>query len=317
MFKGRVRLETKDFSGKYAHLNKCKFIDVSILSVFRATVVVGMQRGLGISANWKSFIHKLGMGLSASSFLEVDNQNLILSHGFKDLDGTEKGVVSYWYGMAFAKLVADSELKVPWLEHVDEKWKSGKVVLSSGKKERGDLAGLDRGGNWHVIEAKGRSQVCTPQLIKDAKKQAANVKLVENKIPETRSAVGVSLSKCPISIVFVDPPSSEEYEGEFWSVSMDEFFEKYYRNIIEYLTSQKHERVNLGGKGIFVCASLFPEEEVGGARAKIGLLDSIFRDPRAALHAVESIPENDEKIGSDGIVIFGTEWEPEDEFAQM
>ncbi|PZM78816.1 MAG: hypothetical protein DKT66_23235 [Candidatus Melainabacteria bacterium] len=311
MFKGRAHLKTSGFSGNYAHLNKNKYVDLSILSVFKATVVVGMQRGGSIAANWKPFIHKLGMGLSATAFLEIDNQNLILSPEFKDLDGTEKGVVSYWYGMAFAKLIVDAELKVPWLEHVDEKWKSGKLILSGASKERGDLAGMDRGGGWHVVEAKGRSHSCTSKLVKDAKQQASNVKMIENQIPETRSVVAVSLGKQPISIIFTDPPSNEDVEGEIWKVSREDFFEKYYRNIIEYLKSQEHERVNLGGKGIFVCARLFPREETRWGRAKIGLLQNIFLNPQTALHAVEGLPEGDSKIGSDGIVIFDTVWDSE------
>lgn len=309
MLKGRVYLKTSAFSGNYLHLNKNKYVDLSILSVFKATVVVGMQRGSSIAANWKPFIHKLGMGLSATAFLEIDNQNLILSPEFKDLDGTEKGVVSYWFGMAFAKLVADAELRVPWLEHVDEKWKSGKLVLSTASKERGDLAGMDRRGKWHVVEAKGRSHTCTAKLIKDAKQQASNVKMIENQIPETRSVVAVSLGKQPISVIFTDPPSNEDFDGEIWKVSREDFFEKYYRNIIEYLKSQNHEKVNLGGKGVFICASLFPKEETRWGRAKIGLLQSIFHNPQAALDAVEDIPEGDSKIGSDGIVIFDTEWD--------
>jgi len=144
--------------------------DVSPWAVLRAVLTVGLQRFTDVfSLGWQGFLHRFGMGLSAISFLEESSAGLCLSDKYRSLDGSEKGATTYWYGMALAKIIADAELGVRWLAHVDRMRESGALIIESGTNERGDLAGRDPSGHWHVVEAKGRSSSYSVSLVTKAK----------------------------------------------------------------------------------------------------------------------------------------------------
>lgn len=155
-----VTVTCRNFTGVCAATNGVRLRNVSRRAVLRAVITVGAQRFLDIfSLGWRGLLHRFGMGLSAFSFLEQSPAGLCLSDRFSSLDSSEKGVMSYWYGMALAKIIADIELGVPWLAHVDQMRKSGALTTLPGSNERGDLVGRGANADWH-----GRSQG-TQQLV--------------------------------------------------------------------------------------------------------------------------------------------------------
>lgn len=182
--------------------------DISPRAVLRAVVTVGAQRFLDVfSIGWRGLLHRFGMGLSALSFLEQSPVGLRLSNRYRFLDASEKGAATYWYGMALSKIVADAELKVPWLAHVDQMRASGALTVASGTNERGDFVGRDTSGNWHVVEAKGRSNSYPASLVTKAKRQSARVTSINGQSPATTSACITSLFTQPISVLLDDPPT--------------------------------------------------------------------------------------------------------------
>jgi len=84
------------------------------------------------------------------------------------------------------------------------------LTLVSGGK-RGDLVGWDTHGEWHVVEAKGRSSGGNiADALSEAKGQAQNIRLVDNKtrqrlLPATASGCVSNLSTVPITIHARDP----------------------------------------------------------------------------------------------------------------
>jgi hypothetical protein len=77
------------------------------------------------------------------------------SDAFKDLDPLEKAAVTYFLGLAVAKLLAARLLSVPWLVHLDRVVHTLGIRLSG--RSRPDLIGYGHSRGWIVVEAKGRS----------------------------------------------------------------------------------------------------------------------------------------------------------------
>jgi len=235
---------------------------------------------------------------------------------------SEKAASSYWYGMAFAKLVSESELSVPWLGHVDRMRASGALTTTSSSNERGDLVGRDRSSRWHVVEAKGRSNSYPQSLVDTAKQQAANVTTINNQPPRTTSACVTSLFSSPVSIL-LDDPKPRRRDGRRWRIAEDLFFRTYYRGIIQYI--QEHGgRRQREAEGTFMVAPLFPyfwdippmRPDWADWRLELGLLAEVFESPAEAASVTEHLPgtsevADDGKVGSDGIALFGRmpDWE--------
>ena len=127
-----IEIICRSFDGSYSGINGTHNLDVTQRAFFRAVVTVGMQRFRDLfRLGWRGFFHRFGMGLSALSFLEQRGSSLCLSAEYIGLDMSEKGVATYWYGMALAKLVAEAELSIPWLSHVDRMKAIGALQTSS------------------------------------------------------------------------------------------------------------------------------------------------------------------------------------------
>jgi hypothetical protein len=306
----------QDFTAAYASTNGQRRRDVSRRAVLRAVITVGAQRFQDVlSLGLRGLLHRFAMGLSAFSFLDQSPAGLCLSDDYRSLDMSEKGAATYWYGMAFAKIVADSELGIAWLAHVDEMRENGALVTSSGSNERGDLVG--RGMNdWHVVEAKGRSNPYPSTLVTKAKGQSARIVSVNGQPPATTSACITSLFTKPISVLLDDPQSDAEGNEEHWTIRKDRFFVEYYRGIIEYLRGFGPRREKRVDNAVFVVAPLFPffwdffhfphPPPFPEWRLELGLMASICEAPEQAPEAVGNLPyEAEGKIGSDGIAIFG------------
>lgn len=318
-----VTVTCRNFTGVCAATNGVRLRNVSRRAVLRAVITVGAQRFLDIfSLGWRGLLHRFGMGLSAFSFLEQSPAGLCLSDRFSSLDSSEKGVMSYWYGMALAKIIADIELGVPWLAHVDQMRKSGALTTLPGSNERGDLVGRGANADWHVVEAKGRSNSYPASLVTKAKSQSARVTFINGQPPATTSACITSLFTHPISVLLDDPPPDHKENGDDWRINEDDFFRQYYRGIMEYLSEFGPRREQTIGNSVFVTAPLFPffwdffhfppPRPFPEWQLELGLLASIFAAPERAPDAVRDIPHDDEvKVGSDGIAIFGPmpEWE--------
>jgi len=312
-----VTVTCRNFTAQYAATNGVRSRDVSKRAVLRAVTTVGAQKFLDVfSLGWRGFLHRFGMGLSALSFLEQSPAGLCLSDRFSSLDSSEKGVTSYWYGMALAKIIADIELDVPWLAHVDQMRKSGALTTPPGSNERGDLVGRGTNGDWHVVEAKGRSNSYPASLVAKAKSQSARVISINGQPPATTSACITSLFTHPISVLFDDPPPDYKENGEGWRINENDFFRQYYRGIMEYLSEFGSLQEQTIGNTVFVTAPLFPflwdffhfpaPRPFPGWRLELGLLASIYKTPERAPRAVKDLPHDDEdKVGSDGIAIFG------------
>lgn len=72
--------------------------------------------------------------------------SLSRSETYDALDPSEKSAISYFLGLAFAKLFADAYLNVPWLMHLDV-YRDRLRPYSVSSGSRPDLVGLDTNGD--------------------------------------------------------------------------------------------------------------------------------------------------------------------------
>lgn len=202
----------------------------------RASLTLGFQRfGDFWRAGPRSWIHRFGLGLSAMAYLENQSANLHLAGSYKHLDGSEKAAMSYWQGMIFAKLMAEHKLSIVWFAHVDDMRSKGVLTTTATTKERGDFAGKTSVGDWHVVEAKGRSNQMEKGLIRKAKRQAALVKSIDGKKPHTHSACVSCLWKTPIEIILDDPKPVPGDANEQWVIGEEAFWNYYYGSLANYI----------------------------------------------------------------------------------
>jgi len=313
-----VNVKCRNFEAPYAGKNGTYVRNITRRAILRAIITIGAQRFFDVfTLGWRGLAHRFGIGLSAFSFLEESTAGLCIADQYNALDMSEKSVSTYWYGMAFAKLIADSELGVPWLAHVDQMRKSGVLITSSSTNERGDLVGRGQNNDWHVIEAKARSNSYQESLVSKAKGQSAGVTAINYRPPATTSACITSLFTQPISILFDDPPPDIHKNGEEWKIKDEEYFRHYYKGIKEYLgesTAHKDQEV---GDAVFLTAPLppffwnffhsSPSSNFTEYQLEVGLLSSIYESPEKAPEALKNLKHDDKGIvGSDGIAIFGS-----------
>ena len=229
-----ISLEITKFRGNYAHLNQpYTHLEVSKLEMMLASITLGFRSWSEPDIlSWRSLIHRFGLGLSSISYLEEDEELWRRHSSYAHLDGSEKGAMSYWQGMIFAKVIAEKKLDIPWLIHADSLTKSGQLIRAT-KSKKGDFMGRDINQKWHSIEAKGRSNSVEKGLIKHAKKQAKSIKKTSPIQATTASVCLSSILKSGIKIRLIDPPIDQNSNSE--SPDYRIIVEKYYEGSFSYL----------------------------------------------------------------------------------
>ena len=322
-----VQLVCRNFPAPLAQINGQRILDVTKRRFMRAVLTVGLQRfGDVVKLGWPGVLHRLGICFSVLAFLERRQEGLCLARSHEELESSEKAGLSFWYGMAMAKIVADSELDIPWLAHVDHLRARGILTTTSTSKEKGDMAGVSRTGDWHVVEAKGRTGSYSTQLVKKAKRQASRITAINGTLPKSTSACITSMHTRPVSVLLDDPPSTVAGGDVGWSIPDDDFFRQYYRGLIDYIESFPPFTQRIGG-GVFRTAPLmFPMlHEIRFLPffwqdgLQIGLNERIFETPEAALGILQGAddqvsvmrPSEQSYVGSDGIALIGQmpDWE--------
>ncbi len=309
---GKISVSVEGFTGDYAGLNGVREMKVSRRAILGASLTLGFQNfGDLMSAPGRQWLHRILQGCSSLNCLSKTGRGWS-GHEFRDsLDGSEKSQLSYWQGMIFAKLVAANVLSVPWLANVDDLVSSGTVVTDDETEERGDLVGRCHQNRWHVVEAKGRSNPYSADLIEKAKQQARRIATVSGEAPVTHSACVASLWKDPIEVILADPPpdgdeSLDFQDGQFWK--------NYYAGITSYI--QEFSEITKFTKPFvgYTFASLapilreLPEETIGVLQplpTEIGIDTRILENPSMAPKIIGMSKEDGPQATGDGLLLVG------------
>lgn len=309
---GRISVSVEGFTGDYAGLNGVREMNVSRRAILGASLTLGFQNfGDLMSAPGRQWLHRILQGCSCLNCLSKTGRGWS-GHEFRDsLDASEKSQLSYWQGMIFAKLVAAEVLSVPWLANVDDLVSSGTVVTDDESEERGDLVGRCRQDRWHVVEAKGRSNPYSSELVEKAKQQASRIVSVSGHAPVTHSACVASLWEDPIKVILADPPPDGDESLDFQD---EQFWKNYYAGISGYI--REFSEITEFTKPFvgYTFASLapilkeLPEEETGVLHplpTEIGIDTRILENPSMAPKIIGAPEEDGPPVSGDGLLLVG------------
>lgn len=227
---------------------------------------------------------------------------------FDSLDPSEKGAMSYFFGLATAKLLAEKRLGISWLMHLDVyRSQLNPLILRRGKAKP-DLLGADSSGNWVVIEAKGRSGVMPAKVMARAKSQTANLLSVSGKAVSLGIAHGSYFSRRRLAVRWIDPrPRRRGARLELDRVTFDA---AYYAPIRRLLDEDRPSHI-VSVQGRLCRLVTAPELDL-----RLGL--TVSQEPHAPIGEQNSVtspsgPEiSSEYVGGDGIAIqLGPSWLPE------
>jgi|SRR5580704_6022131 hypothetical protein len=153
---------------------------------------------------------------------------IVRSSAYDGLDPSEKGAVSYFIGLTFAKLFAARLLGVPWVMHLDVYQEQLNPVLKGAS--RPDLVGLNVSGDWVVLEAKGRTNEFTEGTLFQAKLQSQQLSTLQGAAPVLRVGALTYFDNGTLEIAARDPePDPEKNHLPDLPLTPAQLLETYYR----------------------------------------------------------------------------------------
>jgi hypothetical protein len=109
------------------------------------------------------------------------------------------------------------------------------IVAGQGES-RPDLIGLSNGGDWYVLEAKGRSNGFDAGALATAKEQAEQIISIDNLAPVCSIACQAYFSSSGLSFRMDDPPQKRNGRSRTIKISRSDFIHAYddpIRRVIE------------------------------------------------------------------------------------
>lgn len=226
-----VPFEASDFPTG-SPLNGSHTLNVCWDDLLWASITVGKaQRDLMRFGRY-SFAEILHRVACLHAYYDIDSSNrLTLSPAFKNLDSTEKGVVSFYTGMAMAKLYADKVLRIPWMMHIS-RYEADWALRYGASTTRPDLFGCNDNGEWAVAEAKGRSRVTT-KLVTKMQEQKSAVASIQGVAPTYRYGSASRFERGRLALRVVDPPRLRRAQDV--PIDPAAWLLDYYRPIVDLL----------------------------------------------------------------------------------
>jgi hypothetical protein len=176
----RIEYRSRDFPAVYS-LSRNGTLTTTWDELLWAAITIGRPSTYHVFRHGQASFHEaiFRLALVRMAIEQTWTGHLQRTKAFAALDPTEKGMVSYFLGMALCKLFASQFLGTPWLLHLDVFRQSlNPFVLG---RSRPDLVGQDVSGNWHAFESKGRASVPTSSDKAKAKIQAQRLVSINNR----------------------------------------------------------------------------------------------------------------------------------------
>ncbi len=213
-------------------LNGVHALNVRWDDLLWASITVGKAQADLMRSGRYSFAEILHRVACLHAYYDVDKSyRLVLSSAFKNLDSTEKGVVSFYIGMAMAKLFADKVLNIPWMMHIS-RYQADWAVRYGANPNRPDLFGCNHLGEWAVAEAKGRSRV-TNKLVAKMQQQKSAVASIQRVAPTYRYGSATRFEAGQLALRVVDPPRLRRAQD--MPIDAGAWLLDYYRPVVDLL----------------------------------------------------------------------------------
>jgi len=213
--------------------------------LYWASVTVGAPSDVVARRNYGDApafaIHKWS---AICSVINFQTNPISLGNTHDMLDPSEKGVLSYWTGMIFAKLVAEKILHVPWAAHAKILYQTlkndGNMQLDPPEtKSLPDLVCYEDIMTYHIIEAKGRVQKPDSEQIKNYIGQTQRISLINGEEPKSRNAC-VTILKPLFRIDFIDPKKDPERKF-IVKINPLALLKFYYEPVVAFLSEKEKE----------------------------------------------------------------------------
>jgi hypothetical protein len=211
---------TYELSGYLApldHLNGGPYdANVSRSDIVRAIVTLASQRKSVLSqirsTGMKWFVlQKIADYAQVYKHCQVNAGRLAIHPQFFRLPPSDKRETSRRLGEAFAKLYAERVLEVPRLAVLESLRGDSSASVSyasalGGQPKEPDMIGQNLKGDWHVVEAKGRSGTFSRESVfTHGKTQAKNLLTINGDPPVARTVVLTALAPDRIHSHLRDP----------------------------------------------------------------------------------------------------------------
>jgi hypothetical protein len=225
-----VRYHAEQFAAGNPLLVGAHDLDVTWEEINWAAQTVGKaEHHVGVHGLFSLFESVYRTTIVWANLMESGAGRLIKSPAYEALDPSEKGSISYYLGLIFAKLFAFRRLDTPWLLHFDVYGEEHDALLEGAEKP--DLIGLNAAGHWIVYEAKGRTGGFSTSVLAGAKDQAEEIITIGGVEPTLRIGGLVCFRSDGLHLFVVDPPSSKRRRSRKVKLSEQEFLASYYSTL--------------------------------------------------------------------------------------
>lgn len=202
---------------------QCTWVDI----VWAAITTGKPSHSSLLAHKWHSLADIIVRSHTIYANLRQESKYLKRSSLYDALDPTEKGAVSYFLGMAMAKLFATKQFDVAWLFHVSQATRHGTTItFSKGTKSQPDLIGQTTNGEWVIIEAKGRTNGLDLSAVAKAKAQTGMISTINGSIPSLRIALQVYFDE--MLNVFIEDPIDTHEDAIAIDINYDDALYNYY-----------------------------------------------------------------------------------------
>ncbi len=295
-----INYEAANFTGSFANLNVGGFLNVSWPQIVWAAVTTGKAVGdeyaYGLYSTFER-IHRASM--IYAYLLEGNNGNLLRSAAFAAADPSEKGGISYSFGMTLAKLFAEALFSTPRLLHYAVYAQNYQIATMTGNS-RPDLIGITSTGDWIVFEAKGRSNGIDSDALETAKQQAEQVLTIDGIAPICRIGSLSYFSATGMRFAMDDPEPTSEGHSRRIRISKEQVVATYDSSLRRLIESRGAPR-EVQADGL-----VYKEVRIDEADISLGLPEapSVIRRP------LQLSPTT--YIGADGLLVsLGESWSDE------
>ncbi len=226
----RIKYNMYNFPRRYQSLNGQGILDISWAELVWAAISVGKGELFHILRYGRFSMFEIAYRLAIlyANLCENEQEYIRRSLAYDGLDPSEKGAISYFLGLTFAKVFGERLLNVPWLMHLDVYRDILGVSLIN--QSRPDLVGRNVDGEWVVMESKGRTNGFDSGALEQAKRQAEQVIEISGEAPVLRIGLEIHFSDGTLHIVAVDPEFDDSSEQRIeLPLTKEQFFKGYYR----------------------------------------------------------------------------------------
>ena len=237
-----MKLEGRGFGPGRDHVNGDRDIDTTWDELLHAAITVGRRSWRDVRAHGRYSVFEICYRAAMLlANLQQSQGQLRKSDAYRSLDPSEKAAASYFIGLTLASLIARSRLGVRWLMHLDVYHDLLQPGLSASG--RPDLVGLDSRDEWHVIEAKGRSNGLDPNVVLKAKQQTRKLRTVGGQAPILRVASVAHFSRGTLALR-VEDPVGQDSDAVDWDLAENQFLRDYYDPFVALIDQRR--RVGAG-----------------------------------------------------------------------